>query len=82
MLDTTPAEERTTTVVAETACRQVESDVESWEQLELATFLERVPERPVPYLTGSRRPVRRVYTPIDVAGIPWEAMVPAERTCT
>ena len=72
MVEMARAEDRTTTVVEETARRRVDADVESWEQLELATFLERMPERPVPHLTGSRRPVRRVYTPADVAGVAWE----------
>ena len=72
MVEMARAEDRTTTVVEESARRQVDADVESWEQLELATVLERMPERPVPHLTGSLRPVRRVYTPADVAGVPWE----------
>ena len=61
-----------TTVITDTARRRVAADVEEWEQLELASFLERTPERRTRFLTGSRRPVERVYTPADVAEVPWE----------
>ncbi|HEY8199766.1 MAG TPA: methylmalonyl-CoA mutase family protein, partial [Actinomycetota bacterium] len=56
---------------AEAAAR-VERDVADWEQGELAAFLRRRPEGKEAYLTGSRRPVNRVYTPADVAQMPWE----------
>jgi len=61
-----------TTVIADTARRRVAADVQEWEQLELASFLERTPERRTQFLTGSRRPVERVYSPADVAEVPWE----------
>jgi len=61
-----------TTVITDTARHRVAADVEEWEQLELASFLERTPERRTRFLTGSRRPVERVYTPADVAEMPWE----------
>ncbi|MGH2720821.1 MAG: methylmalonyl-CoA mutase family protein [Actinomycetota bacterium] len=44
----------------------------SWEADELEAFLRRRPEGKAEYLTGSRRPVERVYTPADVAQTPWE----------
>jgi methylmalonyl-CoA mutase cobalamin-binding domain/chain len=59
-------------VITEAARRTVGADLQDWEQLELATFLERQPERQAEYLTGSRKPVKRVYTPVDVADIPWQ----------
>jgi methylmalonyl-CoA mutase N-terminal domain/subunit len=40
-----------------------------WEEAELHAFLERQPERPAPYRTGSGLPLDRVYTPEHVAGL-------------
>ena len=53
---------------------QVEQELRDWEGGELAEFLSRAPEsKPEDqYLTGSRLPVRRVYTPADLADAPWE----------
>jgi methylmalonyl-CoA mutase N-terminal domain/subunit len=34
--------------------------------------MERQPERQEVYRTGSRRPVKRVYTPVDLEETPWE----------
>ncbi len=62
----------TTLLVEQAAHRKVEADLADWENEELATFLERQPEQKTEYLTGSRRPVKRVYTPADVAETPWE----------
>ena len=44
----------------------------AWEAGELAEFLDARPSRKPTYLTGSRLPVERVYTPADVADIPFE----------
>jgi 2-hydroxyisobutanoyl-CoA mutase large subunit len=54
------------------AAARVDRDLAHWEQEELAAFLHRRPERKTDYLTGSRRPVKRVYTPADLVGTPWE----------
>jgi len=62
----------TTLLVEQAAHRKVEADLADWENEELATFLERQPEQKTEYLTGSRRPVKRVYTPAEVAETPWE----------
>jgi methylmalonyl-CoA mutase cobalamin-binding domain/chain len=72
MLTTRAGSDTSVPPIADPAMRRVDADLREWEQLELATFLERSPEREVEYLTGSRKPVKRVYTPLDVAGIPWE----------
>ena len=40
----------------------------AWEAEELAAFLARQPEQRPGYVTRSRRPVRRVYTPADLGG--------------
>jgi methylmalonyl-CoA mutase cobalamin-binding domain/chain len=48
------------------------ADLAGWEADELAAFLRRQPEHKDEYLTKSRRPVQRVYTPADVAGTDWE----------
>ena len=51
---------------------QIESDLARWEQEELAGFTAKRPETQEQYLSGSQRPVKRVYTPADVADIPYE----------
>jgi methylmalonyl-CoA mutase N-terminal domain/subunit len=59
-------------LLAEDVRAAIEEDVSSWEENELQEFLARRAETKPEYLTGSQRPVRRVYTPADVADIPWE----------
>ena len=54
------------------AADTIAGEVASWETTELEDFRRRVPEAPTAYLTGSRRPVKRVYTPADIAATPWE----------
>ncbi len=49
-----------------------EADLAEWEAHELAGFLARQPEQKQEYLTRARRPVRRVYTPADLAGTDWD----------
>ncbi|MSO96175.1 MAG: methylmalonyl-CoA mutase [Thermoleophilia bacterium] len=61
-----------TTLITDAVRQAVEDDVKSWEDDELASFLARHPESQEEYLSGSRRTVKRVYTPADVADIPWE----------
>src|SRR5437870_4059572 len=45
-------------------------DLADWEAFELAEFLQRAPEAKDEYLTGSKRAVKRVYTPADAGD--WE----------
>jgi methylmalonyl-CoA mutase N-terminal domain/subunit len=63
---------RATPLVGDDVRRQVEADLANWESGELADFLERQPEQGAAYRTGSRRAVKRVYTPADIASTPWE----------
>ena len=61
------------TRLVEDATREaVQEQVRQWEADELAAFLQRRPESQDSYLTGSRRPVERVYTPADVADLSFE----------
>ncbi len=67
------ATERELTTLLDDAIRQqIEQDLASWEGDELAGFVERRPETQETYLSGSQRPVKRVYTPADVADVPYE----------
>jgi methylmalonyl-CoA mutase cobalamin-binding domain/chain len=50
---------------------RIEREVQDWEANELASFLRRRPESRQQYYSGSGAPVSRVYTPADVAGIPF-----------
>ncbi len=56
------------------AVRRLEAEREDWERGELAEFLERQPERKDVFLTDSQKPLKRVYTPADVAAIEWEEL--------
>jgi methylmalonyl-CoA mutase N-terminal domain/subunit len=51
---------------------QAATELAAWESEELAAFVARQPEAKQEYLSRSRRPVRRVYTPADVAETAWE----------
>ena len=44
----------------------------AWEERELASFLEKAPERRKEFRTLTGFPVKRVYTPLDVADTPPE----------
>jgi methylmalonyl-CoA mutase cobalamin-binding domain/chain len=68
--DTTEA----TKLIEDAVRAQVEQELRDWEGNELAAFISRAPEskQEDEYLTGSRLPVKRVYTPADVADAPWE----------
>ncbi|MDO8212018.1 methylmalonyl-CoA mutase family protein [Conexibacter sp. CPCC 206217] len=68
----TPSTRALTNLIEETVRQHVEAELETWEQGELAAFVARRPESRGEYLSGSRRPVKRVYTPADVADIPYE----------
>jgi methylmalonyl-CoA mutase N-terminal domain/subunit len=45
---------------------------QAWESKELREFLERQPESQAEYRTASGIPTKRVYTPEDIAGTPFE----------
>jgi 2-hydroxyisobutanoyl-CoA mutase large subunit len=45
---------------------------EAWEENELAAFLEKAPERQKEFRTLTGFPVKRVYTPLDIADTPLE----------
>jgi methylmalonyl-CoA mutase N-terminal domain/subunit len=51
---------------------RIEREVRDWEANELASFRSKRPESREQYYSGSGAPVNRVYTPADVAGIPFE----------
>jgi methylmalonyl-CoA mutase cobalamin-binding domain/chain len=51
---------------------RIEAQVRDWEDNELAAFLAKRPESRQEYLSGSRAPVNRVYTPADIADVPFE----------
>src|SRR5436305_561184 len=63
-----------TRLVSPESAARAAADLAEWEAAELAEFLARQPERKDAYLTGSRRPVKRVYTPADVAETDWESV--------
>jgi len=53
---------------------RIRAEREAWEAQELRAFLARQPESQPEYRTVSGLPVKRVYTPEDVAGTPFEAI--------
>jgi len=54
------------------AIERIAQERRDWEAQELREFLARQPESRAEYRTASGLPVKRVYTPEDVAGIPFE----------
>ena len=61
-----------TRLVEDAARGAVEAQLREWEGNELAAFLAKRPESAEEYVSGSRRAVKRVYTPADVAETPFE----------
>jgi methylmalonyl-CoA mutase cobalamin-binding domain/chain len=61
-----------TKLIEDAVQRQLDQDFQHWESHELAEFLAKRPESQKEYISGSQRPVKRVYTPADVADIPYE----------
>jgi methylmalonyl-CoA mutase N-terminal domain/subunit len=61
-----------TQLIEDAVREQLENDLEDWERQELSQSLERQGESQEEYLSGSQRPVKRVYTPADVADIGYE----------
>jgi methylmalonyl-CoA mutase N-terminal domain/subunit len=57
---------------AEDQASRIEAQVRDWEDNELAKFLAKRPETKEQYFSGSGAPVQRVYTPADVADVPFE----------
>src|SRR3981081_1799797 len=57
---------------AEDETSRIEAQVRDWEANELAKFLAKRPETKEQYFSGSGAPVQRVYTPADVADVPFE----------
>jgi methylmalonyl-CoA mutase cobalamin-binding domain/chain len=51
---------------------RVAAQVRAWQDNELAKFLAKRPETKEQYFSGSGAPVQRVYTPADIADIPFE----------
>jgi methylmalonyl-CoA mutase N-terminal domain/subunit len=57
---------------AEDEAGRIEAQVRDWENNELAKFLAKRPETREQYFSGSGAPVQRVYTPADIADVPFE----------
>jgi methylmalonyl-CoA mutase N-terminal domain/subunit len=63
---------RSTPLVSDDAKLRAEADLREWESSEVARFLSRQPERQAEFRTESGIPLRRTYTPADVADTTWE----------
>jgi methylmalonyl-CoA mutase N-terminal domain/subunit len=63
---------RATPFVGDEAARRAASDRADWEAREVADFTRRQPEREAEFHSASGIPLRRTYTPADVAGTAWE----------
>ena len=64
--------ERGVRITSEETRQRAEADAAEWELTELAAFLARQPERAAEFHSASGIPLRRTYTPADVAGTAWE----------
>jgi methylmalonyl-CoA mutase N-terminal domain/subunit len=56
----------------EAARKPLDEELKRWEETTLADALEAVPERRKSFVTTSSRPVKRLYTPLDLAGKTFE----------
>lgn len=72
--ETRPKPEDDTALVSEVLRDQASEDLERWEALELAPFLERQAERQGVFTTESGQEVKLVYTPADLANVDWESI--------
>ena len=54
------------------ALKHIAAARQAWEEHELAEFAGRQPEAPRDYRSASGLDIKRVYTPEDVAGTPYE----------
>jgi methylmalonyl-CoA mutase N-terminal domain/subunit len=61
-----------TPLVSEEAARRAAADRAEWEAREVADLTARQPERQAEFHTASGIPLRRAYTPADVAATAWE----------
>ena len=61
-----------TGLVSDETRRRAETDRADWEAREVAQFVARQPERASEFHSASGIPLRRAYTPADVAGTAWE----------
>ncbi|TLZ65546.1 MAG: methylmalonyl-CoA mutase, partial [Methanobacteriota archaeon] len=52
----------------------LEEELKRWQETTLREALEALPERRKEFTTTSGRPVKRLYTPLDVAGKPDERL--------
>ncbi len=64
--------DRSTRLVSAEAARRAEADRAEWEAREVADSTTRQPEREREFRSASGIPLRRTYTPADVAGTAWE----------
>src|SRR5579872_1749976 len=52
--------------------KQIAAMRENWEEKELAGFIKRQPESKPEYFSASGLPLKRVYTPEDIADTPFD----------
>jgi methylmalonyl-CoA mutase N-terminal domain/subunit len=58
---------------AQDAIQRIRSEVAAWEQTDVAQAQARLPERRDEFITASSRPIKRLYTPADIAALDHEA---------
>ncbi len=61
------------TLFDQDAIQRIRREVAGWEQAEVAQAEARLPERRGEFVTASSRPVKRLYTPADIAALDYEA---------
>jgi methylmalonyl-CoA mutase N-terminal domain/subunit len=61
------------TLFDQDAIQRIRSEVAAWEQSDVAQAQARLPERRDEFITASSRPIKRLYTPADIAGLDHEA---------
>jgi len=61
------------TLFDQAAIQRIRSEVAAWEQSDVAQAQTRLSERRDEFITASSRPIKRLYTPADIAGLDHEA---------
>jgi methylmalonyl-CoA mutase N-terminal domain/subunit len=61
------------TLFNQDAIQRIRSEIATWEQTDVAQAQAQLPERRDEFITASSRPVKRLYTPADMAGLDYEA---------
>jgi methylmalonyl-CoA mutase N-terminal domain/subunit len=56
-------------VYARDKLKEIQNNLEKWEEITLQKNMARMPERKDDFMTTSSEPIKRLFTPLDVSGM-------------